>query len=332
MGLSLNQHIFSCTLIVCLVLCTAGCNGRKASSSGAEASASFGISSGTLQRTELIDSNGHSAAVAQDARVVSLYGSFAEAWILAGGTLVGATQDAIEERRLNLGDDTLVVGTVKSPDWEKILSLNPDLVILSSDIASQTELTGALTRAGIEWLSFRTDTFAEYKFMMRQFCTLTGRWDLFETNVTDVESRIDAILQRIPQDEADKPSILLMRAFSTGVKAKKDDNLAGVILKEFGCRNIAEEHPSLLEELSVEQVITDDPDDIFVLTMGDEGEALAYLQEHVLSHPAWSGLSAIISNRYYVLPKDLFHNKPNNRWDESYEYLAKILWPEAFGE
>ena len=52
----------------------------------------------------------------------------------------------------------------------------------------------------------------------------------------------------------------------------------------------------------------------------------------MLSAPAWNGLSAMRTERYYVLPKDLFHNKPNNRWDESYEYLAKILWPEVFGE
>ena len=32
---------------------------------------------------------------AQPMRVVSLYGSFAEAWILAGGQLVGVTEDAV---------------------------------------------------------------------------------------------------------------------------------------------------------------------------------------------------------------------------------------------
>ena len=36
-------------------------------------------------------------------RVVSLYGSFAEAWTLAGGTLTATTEDAIKERGLDLG-------------------------------------------------------------------------------------------------------------------------------------------------------------------------------------------------------------------------------------
>ena len=33
-----------------------------------------------------------------------------------------------------------------------------------------------------------------------------------------------------------------------------------------------------------------------------------------------------------VLPKDLFHYKPNNRWGESYQYLGEILYPELFHE
>ena len=33
-----------------------------------------------------------------------------------------------------------------------------------------------------------------------------------------------------------------------------------------------------------------------------------------------------------LLPKDLFHYKPNERWDESYEYLARILYPSVFAE
>jgi len=36
--------------------------------------------------------------------------------------------------------------------------------------------------------------------------------------------------------------------------------------------------------------------------------------------------------RYIVLPKDLFHYKPNNRWGESYQYLGEILYPTLFHE
>ena len=34
------------------------------------------------------------------------------------------------------------------------------------------------------------------------------------------------------------------------------------------------------------------------------------------------------NNNYHVLEKELFHNKPNNRWGESYKILADILYGE----
>ena len=57
----------------------------------------------------------------------------------------------------------------------------------------------------------------------------------------------------------------MRRAFSTGIKAKTDDELAGAILKDLGAHNIADDHPSMLEDLSLEEVIAADPDYIFVL-------------------------------------------------------------------
>ena len=64
---------------------------------------------------EFVDAQGAQVALQSWDRVVSLYGSFAELWLLAGGTLVGATTDAVEERGLALGEDVALVGNVKTP-------------------------------------------------------------------------------------------------------------------------------------------------------------------------------------------------------------------------
>ena len=42
------------------------------------------------------------------------------------------------------------------------------------------------------------------------------------------------------------------------------------------------------------------------------------------------GLTAVKQDRLILLPKELFHYKPNARWGESYAYLAKILYPQCF--
>lgn len=277
---------------------------------------------------QIIDAFGNESYLSADARVISCYASFAECFLLAGGTLVGVTEDAVEEQRLDVGSAE-IIGTVKQPSLEKIVALHPDYVILSADLTAHLSLKESLDSMGIAYGYFRVDTFADYKALMEQLCAVTQRPDLFEVNVTAVKKEIDEITSKIPETEA---SVLLIRAFSTGMKAKRDDNLAGRILGEFGLVNIADEHSGMLEDLSLEEIIKTDPDYIFVTTMGNEEGAKKYLEENAVNNPAWSELTAVKNGRYCILPKELFHYKPNNRWSESYAYLARIIWPEVFGE
>ena len=297
--------------------------------SAAESASSQLESAGEVSIT---DSNGSQITLDTSApRVVAAYGSFAEAWLLAGGELCGVTQDALEQRDLGLPEDIAVVGTVKEPNAEEIIALEPDLVLLASDITAQADIRDVLENAGLACAFFQVDTFADYAFMMEQLCAITGREDLYEENVTQVGQQIEEA-QANAALSSTRPNVLLIRAFSTGIKAKTDDELAGAILKDLGAHNIADDHPSMLEDLSLEEVIAADPDYIFVTTMGDEQKALDYLNGLIQQNPAWSELSAVKEDRYVVLPKDLFHYKPNNRWGESYQYLGEILYPQLFHE
>lgn len=273
------------------------------------------------------DALGYEVSLSRWDRVVSLYGSFAEVWLLAGGTLAGTTADAIEERQLALGEDVAIVGTVKEPNLEEIIAADPDFVILAADIAAQANFHDALTAAAIPHAYYRTDTFDEYLAMLEQFCSLTGRQDLYEQNGLAVRSEIEAVLERVAGRPS--PTALLVRAYSSGAKAKGADNLAGVILEDLGADNLVSRHESLLEELNMEEIIAADPDFLFITTMGSTDEAaIAYMADTFESNPAWSGLSAVKNGRYLLLPRDLFHYKPNARWGESYAYLANILYPD----
>ncbi len=279
------------------------------------------------QGTAITDADGRTALLSPWDRVVVCYGSFADCWLLAGGTLAGVTEDAVTEHGLDVGD-AAVVGTVKHINMEQLIALAPDYVILSADLAVHRQLAPMLDQLGIAYGFFRVDTFADYDALMTQFCAVMARPDCYERYVTRPAQAIEALRAKIP---ADSRSVLLMRVYSTGMKAKSDDNLAGQILREFGLHNIADDAPSMLEDLSVEQIIRTDPDFIFVSTMGSEAGAQTFLWERVENDPAWSGLTAVAQGQYVMLPKDLFHYKPNERWDESYAYLAKILYPDIFG-
>jgi iron complex transport system substrate-binding protein len=315
-------------LALLLALLLPACTGDPPASSSP---ASSSPPEGEAQGVSFTDALGYPVELQSWERVISLYGSFAETWMLAGGRLLGATSDALNERGLDLGEGTAVVGTVKDPNLEEILALSPDFVILSADIAGQAALHEALAAADIPHAYYRVDAFSDYLAMLEQFCTLTGHAELFEQNGLSVQQEIDRVLEAVQGKGG--PSVLLLRAFSSGVKAKGADNLAGVMLRDLGADNLADRPEGLLEEIGMEEIIAADPDAILVVTMGaSEEQAMAVMAERFESDPAWAGLSAVQSGRYLLLPKELFHYKPNARWGESYAYLAKILYPELAAE
>lgn len=275
------------------------------------------------------DALGNKSYLSSDDKIAACHASFADCWMLAGGTLVGVTADAKEDHGLDIGN-AAIIGTAKTVNLEALVASGATVAFLSADLTAHLTIKSNLESLGIRCIYFKVDTFEDYRTMMSLFCEITGRSDLYTTHVTDVAAHIDAILAKIPKDES--RSVLLMRAYSSGIKAKSDDNLAGLILKEYGMQNIADAHPSLLEDMSLEHIVSEDPDYIFVLTMGSEAAAMAYLKENIESHPAFTKLTAIRNNQYHFLPKELFHYKPNERWDESYEYFAKILYPDVFPE
>ena len=169
-------------------------------------------------------------------KVVALMGSYAETWLLAGGTLAGTTSDAIDERKLDLGEDVQIVGTVKEPNLEQVLALSPDFVILSADIQGHVKAGSTLEAAGIPHAYFKVELFSDYLSMLQRLTEITGREDLYESNGLAVQRQIDEVLSSRPDEH---PTVLFIRAFSTGAKAKGDDNMTGAMLKDLGADNIA---------------------------------------------------------------------------------------------
>lgn len=262
-------------------------------------------------------------------RVVCLTGSFAEIWMLSGGEVVGAAEDAWQDFDLELGSDTVSTGGAHSPNLEIILSARPDFVIASGATASHVELMSALEKSGTPVAYFDIDCFDDYLSVLDICTDITGRKDLYNENGTKIKEEIE----RIKEDFADlslgmdEKKILLLRASSSSVKAKgSDGTVIGEMLCDLGCINIADSDKSLLENLSVEKVITESPYRIFIVTMGnDESASRENISELITKNPSWAGLDAVKKGRLHFMEKRLFNIKPNARWAEAYEILKEIF-------
>ena len=130
-------------------------------------------------------------------------------------------------------------------------------------------------------------------------------------------------------EEQGAPRVLFIRAAASFVRAKgSDDTVLGLMLKDLGCINIAD-GSDLLDDLSMEKIIEEDPDMIFIVQQGNDTEGTQQaLQDALTGNPAWAGLTAVKEDKVYHMDRKLFHFKPNNRWDQSYEQLEQILYGE----
>ena len=276
-----------------------------------------------------IDSLGREVSVKKNPeRVAALLGSFADVWMLSGGDLCAAAEDAWEDFGLEL-DDCINIGGAHSPSLELLIASDPDFVIASASTASNVEMRDILETMGITVAYFDVDNFDDYLKMLNICTDITERKDLFEQNGLAIKAQIDMI--KTQYAKADIPDgekkILLLRAASSFVKAKgSTGTILGEMLADMGCVNIADNNESLLENLSVEAVIRENPHHIFVVTMGsNEEKAKQTLENMIVGNPAWSTLDAVQSGRLYIMDKTLFNLKPNVRFAEAYEILADIL-------
>jgi iron complex transport system substrate-binding protein len=254
-----------------------------------------------------------------------LFSSLAECWIEAGGEVYVTVGESVERGLVKEETELVDKGAGKTVDTEKLISLEPDFVICSADIASHRDVASALKKAKIPVAMLRMDTFEDYLTILRTLTKITGKTENYEQFGENAKSEIEQIISG--EKRENNPKILFVRSGSSysSAKAKKaDDNFAAKILEDLGCVNIADKAETLLDNLSAEVILKENPQYIFVSVMGDYDNSKAYMQE-LLAKKEYASLDAVKNGRVYFLPKELFQYKPCGRWAESYRYISSIL-------
>lgn len=264
-------------------------------------------------------------------RVVIIYNSLLDVWMQSGGNIIGRIEASAGQDPIPGIEDAEIVGKLGAISLEKIVALNPDLVISMANQPSQLEAASNLEANNIPVAAMEYDTKEDYFKLVRLFTALNGREDLYEKNVLEIEEEIESIIEKAPRDKEYK--ILLMVASAKSVTARGSTTTVGEMLHDLHTINIADYSNDALssKNFSIEKILEEDPDFIFVQTTGSDMEkVMERIKDDVESNPAWSTLSAVKNDRYIILPKDLYWFKPNDRYAEAYEGLAQILYPEIF--
>ncbi|MCI8694798.1 MAG: ABC transporter substrate-binding protein [Lachnospiraceae bacterium] len=274
------------------------------------------------------DDLGREVTVSSHERVAALLGSYADMWILAGGSICAAPDDAFEDLDLPLAEDTVNLGRIRKLNLELLLSSEPDFVLASTNTPEHLEWQQAMEGAGITVAYFDVACFEDYLRMLKICTDITGQPELYEEYGTGIQKQIQEILDRRGQEAPQ--TVLVMRASAGSIRAKGNEgNVLGEMLDSFGCVNIADSDESLLENLSLESIVLSNPDKIFFVQTGDDIEGTQKNVETTFGeNPLWNELDAVKNNEVYFLDKNLFNLKPNARWGEAYEVLEEILYGE----
>ncbi len=309
------KKLMGCLLAMIMMLSLVSCGGGN-------------TREGKLSYT-FVDDLGKEVTVTSADRVITMSGSFAEVWCLAGGkdSIVATSDNTFTSFDLGLSEDVINIGSIQKPNTEAIYSAAGDLIICSANTGSNVDLRDSFIQAGLTPIYFRVDTFDDYLNMLKHCTEITGLKDNYKKHGTDVRKDIEKQLKRPDGSHA---KILTMWQMGSKWYVKSSVNfMLGEMAAELGAINIADSDTSLIDNLSVEKIIQDDPDYVFLVPYGVGVDGKKVVEETLFKNDAWNSLRAVKEGNVIILDYALFGLKPNARWAEAYEVIADVLYPNT---
>ena len=272
------------------------------------------------------DDLGRTVVVDQPERVACLLGSFADVWYHAGGTIIAAPDDAWVDFGLPMPEDAVNLGNTKDLSLEALLAAEPDFVIGSVNTPEHLQWKDTLEVAGIPVAYFDVSDFADYLRMLEICTAIMDRMDVYVTRGLSLQRQIDECIARAAE-RGTSPRVLYLRASATSIRAKNSKgSVLGEMLADLGCINIADTDDTLLENLSVEHILMQDPEFIFIVRLGDDEDAARENTDLFFrDNPALESLTAVQNGKVIFLDKRMYNMKPNDLWAEAYLQLEDIL-------
>ena len=258
-------------------------------------------------------------------RIVVTSASFLEPLYAVGGEVVGRpdSKSKIPEAAKSVTN----IGRVYQIDAEKVLALTPDLVILNRGM--NEKLVETLAANHIKTLVIEMKSYEDVKREIGTFATLTGETAKGDELIRKMDADIEAVRTSIPQE---KKRVAIIHSTGQGLSVQLDGSIAGNIANILGWENTAAGMPALDKNpdaapYSMETLVAQNPDIIFVTSMGEEAEIRASMEAMFAESPAWQSVSAVRDGRVYYLPQEMFLFSPGIEYPAAVKYMARLVYP-----
>ena len=223
------------------------------------------------------------------------------------------------------------IGDVTSMSLEKIVALDPDLVLASK--GNSKELIYSLKALGIRVFVLDPQTIEEVLEAVDKVGTLTGREAETRVLLDSYRQRLDAVAERIGDlPESDRPSIFVGSPFRDENWTPGPETFTSAVIRRAGGRNVADDlAPRTWAVYNLENIVSKDPQ-VLLSTLGAGQDPEATTQrflERAKALKGWRDLDAVRNERV-VLISENWLLRPSPRLFHAIETLAAALHPNLF--
>ncbi|MGD0580355.1 MAG: helical backbone metal receptor, partial [Bryobacteraceae bacterium] len=221
------------------------------------------------------------------------------------------------------------IGTFLDPDLERILALRPDLVLV---IKNPIGVTAKLRSLGLRAEELDQDSVAGILASLLRIGQLTGRDAQAARLTTGLRAQLDSVRRLAASRPRRSVLFLVGRAPGTlqGMVGAGPGTFIDELLTLAGASNVLASSPMQYPNVSLEQILTRDPE--VILDMGDfahaEGRPGQPPEQILALWAAYPRLRAVSSRRVQVIASDVFV-RPGPRMAEAARALFGLIHPEA---
>ncbi len=213
------------------------------------------------------------------------------------------------------------VGSYIRLDFEKIISLNPDLII-ATGAGNTRDMVDRLGQLGFSTYVIYPKNFSDILKNIVHVGQVVNREKEARVIIEGMRRRSQGVIELTK--DLPRPKVFIQIGEAPIVTVGKG-SFADDLIRLAGGENIAEKEKEVYPRFGMEEILKRSPEVIVISSMNPKGGYQKILQEW----NRWKTLPAVKNGRIHLIDSDLI-DRPSPRIVDGLEELARILHPEKF--
>ncbi len=246
---------------------------------------------------------------------------------------VGGTSQARPETTSPIPEEAKsipTIGHVQNINMEALVGMKPDLVLGEKN--QNSKLESLLQSNKIPYVLIQYDGINDNVPLLKFMGQVYNKQEQADKVIKTYEDGIKAVIDKASAEKT-PAKVAVLRATGKDVTAETPKSICASMVDMLKMNNVITSHKDMKLDsktvpYSLEQLSADDPDTIFIVTMGKQSEINKKLDESMRNNPSWAHLKAVQNNRVFFLESNLFLMNPGVKTPEALQKLYDLAYGE----